>query len=80
MLQTVPTKTTFNRVTTYKHCPSYHETKFFHDQQVDSVNNKSAVFIMKHNLPKNLYDMLQNNNKFVMQSRRMLKCLLKLYM
>ena len=78
MLQTVPTKTTFNRVTTCKHCPSYHETKFFHDQQVDSVNNKLSVFIMKHNLPKILYDMLKINTKLVLQSLRILKYLLKL--
>ena len=65
MLQSAPTKATFKRVTTYQQCLSYHETKFFHYQQVDSVNNKLAVFIMKHNLPNHRYDMLKVNTKFV---------------
>ena len=34
MLQTVPTKDVFKRVTTYKQSLSYHERKFYHDHLV----------------------------------------------
>ena len=49
MLQTDKTKSALTRVTTYKQCLSYHESKFFLDQLVFKVNNMLAVFIMKHN-------------------------------
>ena len=48
VLQTVQTYVTFNSVTTYKQCLSYHESKFFLVQLVVSVNNKLTVIIMKH--------------------------------
>ena len=49
VLQTVQTYVTFNSVTSYKQCLSYHESKIFLDQLVVQVNNKLAVIIMKHN-------------------------------
>ena len=49
VLQTVQTYVTFNSVTSYKQCLSYHESKFFLVQLVLQVNNQLAVIIMKYN-------------------------------
>ena len=49
VLQSVQTYVTFNSVTSYKRCLSYHESKFFLVQLVLQVNNQLAVIIMKHN-------------------------------
>ena len=45
-----PNLVQFNRVTTYKQCLSYHESKFFLHQLVVYVNNKLVVIIIKHNV------------------------------
>ena len=49
VLQSVQTYVTFNSVTSYNQCLSYHESKFFLDQLVVKFNKKLAAIIMKHN-------------------------------
>ena len=46
---TIQTMVTFNRVTTYKQCLSYHESKFFLNKQLVYGSKKLPVNIMKHN-------------------------------
>ena len=45
MFLTVPTQSTFTRVTAYNQCLSYHESKFFLDHMVVYVKNKLAVLL-----------------------------------
>ena len=48
VLHTVQTWVTFNRLTLFTQCLSYHESKLFLDQLVVLLNNKLALNIMKY--------------------------------
>ena len=49
MFLTVPTLSTFTKVSTYKQRLSYHECKFCLDQPVVKINYNMALFIIKDN-------------------------------